>query len=214
MRLGFAIVIAVGGCGSKPVAPIAGRDMTVSAVDKDMASGNGSVQDLATRDLTGHGNAATYDLAWTACAGSRLANTCVETFFAQFVSCFDPSGSCQKSGTTTKQVTWANGAYVSQQLMPNVGIAEWGVGQTRCMTYYPSGKMTGQSGNSFTYYCLGADINCYDMTTGKTTANGLMYDSSTGTYTCADGTQVKPDTSQPVCAVLDELLGAGKFLCM
>jgi hypothetical protein len=213
MHLGFVIGIVVAGCGSKPVVNTPGPDMSVASL-QDMANGNMSVQDLATRDLTGHGNAASYDLAWTSCAGTRLANSCVETFFAQFAKCFDPSGSCQHSGTDTVQVSWANGAYQTEQLKPNVGVGTWGVGATRCMTSYPAGMMAGQSGNSFQYYCLGSDINCYDVNTGKTTANGLMYTPTTGTYTCSDGTTFKPDQSQPPCTVFDELIGAGKYLCM
>jgi hypothetical protein len=71
-------------------------DCTRSALPVPRADGGGEVTDLAERsDL-----AAPPDLAQLPvddCNGPPIAGTCVATFFAPMLACFQPSGACQQS---------------------------------------------------------------------------------------------------------------------
>ena len=155
-----------------------------------------------------------FDLAWSMCAGTRLAGTCAEAFFEPFVACFQPSGQCgfvpHNTGT---ERCWQSGARYHEPgpLEAAPTWLYWG-GQNRCLseTFYPSQPGLAQ-------FCIAGDSACgsaYDDGFQLVPTGGARYNPQTGIFTCLDGTQVDigppPPQSRGVgdCPVLNELLNA------
>ncbi len=146
------------------------------------------------------------DLAWSSCAGTALAGTCVARFFDSFAACFRPAGHCAPYYGISGGACWENGARYTDDPFEN--FAEFfQIGSQQCLgrTDYrsqPGGALV------FEQYCVPGDANCGDAQTdgGVVPVGGGVYDHETGVFTCPDGTQVDVGPALGGCAVLNELL--------
>lgn len=157
-----------------------------------------------------------YDLAWTSCAGTPLANTCVEKFFQSFASCFAPSGACTRSIGNTYYCDWASGTKVTYNTVTVNG--PWGISTSwstssdaTCMGYFPAGnEEVADPALTVDVYCLGSVSGCWNRDMGTVGPNGLSCDGHG--CTCPDGTHV--DNVRPSdCPLIGELLEPDLYLC-
>lgn len=147
----------------------------------------------------GHGALPAYDLAWTMCAGTSLAGTCVERFFEPFVACFHPVGHCGAYfHNKSSDWCWQNGATYKHYNDPFATRTEYAVGANYCLEVTPDGS-----------YCTSA---C-SPSDGGSVIGGAIYDSTSGIFTCPDGTQVMVGPDFSACPVLNELLNPNTSLC-
>jgi hypothetical protein len=180
-------VIALGGCD----------DDTAGADDLAMPLYDfATVHDLATSDLTAAppemcvpNPPDAFDVSVDAggfCAGTPIAGTCVQTFFAKLAECFVPAGCCRNGpGSITVTMAWESGAYYST----------YAIDQERHYAMInQSCANSRRSGLPDTDRWVGAD--------GSTLALVL----STGVLTCPDGSTVNIGTLSGQCAELDALL--------
>jgi hypothetical protein len=211
MRHSVVVIIIVGvftGCGADAT-PSA--DLAVIAEDlSTQAPTDLAPTDLAAPDCGPPPPA--YDLAWSACAGTALAGTCVERFFEPFVSCFHPAGHCGSFGTNSMfTASWQNGARIHASFFggnPPPWPSTYYFGNNVCLRAYGS--------SSVVQYCPPDDSSCGPVQDGgmnEPTPTGGRYDQQTGIFTCPDGTQVDVGPKLGDCAVLNELLAAGSDLC-
>jgi hypothetical protein len=145
-----------------------------------------------------------YDLAWSACAGTKLAGTCVERFFEPFVACFQPAGHCDATGSQSGfDDCWQSGASFGGTYFGYPRSRTWAMGKNVCLIAldYPP---------SLRQFCTAGDPSCVSMRDDGgsvvPTPGGARYDSQTGIFTCTDGTQVDIGTNFGGCTVLDTLL--------
>jgi hypothetical protein len=208
MRLNAVVVVGflVAGCGSRSLVGPGPGTKTGPGAGTGAGTGTGTgdmsvAADLAvTRDLAPRINTGPYDLAWTGCAGTSLANTCVEKFFQQFAACFAPAGSCSGSGLTSENhCAWDSGALYAEDELPippyGVLAKRWLMGNKTCMSWFPvdNGEV----------YCLGDDANCFNGDMATASPNGLFCHGNS--CTCPDGTYVK-NVNLDECQPLAELV--------
>ena len=220
--LAFGLVYFVMACRSTPLPVGAQGAIDMARVPVD----GGTITSFGDMSYSGPGpgggadlapfQRGAYDLAWGSCAGTPLANTCVEKFFQPFASCFNPAGKCSGGGQQDPHTDWSNGAHMVTQAFPNQGATQYFMGplagtHTTCLTWYPAGNQSGQSQLSVDLYCIGSDTSCNHN--GTVDANGAEYDSNTHIFTCPDGTKVDVSPNFGECPLLMELLGANGYLC-
>jgi hypothetical protein len=147
----------------------------------------------------------TRDLA-ASCAGTRIAGTCVERFFAPFMACFSPAGKC--SGFGRGSICWASGAKYDLHY-PGLS-ASWTMNGQSCLEWnelpdtptYLDQYCTSESspcridhsvddGGGYHYWAVG----------GGTFASGI--------FTCPDGTKVDLGDDFGGCPALNALLHPG-----
>jgi hypothetical protein len=194
-------------CGSDETAP---RHYDLSAaISPDEAAGRftPSRDDLSVGDMS----LRIFDLAWTACVGTRLEGTCVVQFFAPFIACFQPAGHCFSAGHNYGDIDcWQNGAgYITGLYQGGVALyATSSFGPNTCLRHFiydPLVPVTVPTDQ----FCLTPDCGYTfggDGGSDVSLHGGATYDSRTGIFTCPDGTRVDVGPSLGGCAVLNELL--------
>jgi hypothetical protein len=131
------------------------------------------------------------------CAGTAVAGTCIQTFFAPLASCFPEGGACTSEDTGSgKNLCWADGSKL---------IGTLGAGGV------PHGVF---SRNGAT--CYSVDVGLTGSSADFEVANGttsISYSTSTGNARCPDGTSVKLGTDFGGCAALKALLDPSGASC-
>jgi hypothetical protein len=173
-----------------------GQSMDLAMTEPDLSSSDLSMSDQQA--------AVAYDLAWSSCAGTQLAGTCVADFFDSFAACFHPVGHCTAGTHNFGMIDdWENGAeYLTSMPSLNVFAGNWKMGMTQCLSVhlYSDGR--------FRHFCTPADAVCSDVgrDAGVDYQGGALFDTQTGVFTCRDGTQVNVGADLDGCALLNELL--------
>ncbi len=147
-----------------------------------------------------------YDLAWSACAGTKLAGTCAEQFFEPFVACFQPAGHCGGYlHNTGDEACWENGAtYHGPAVSAPPQAHLYGMGGTPCLTWI---TYFADSGQKIEQLCsLNEPCTSEPTDAGSVPNSGVRYDRQTGIFTCRDGTQVDIGPNFGDCPVLNSLL--------
>jgi hypothetical protein len=178
----------------------------------DMSAADMSVAELS-HDMP---RSTTFDLAWSSCVGTALANTCVEKFFEPFAACFVPEGKCTGGAMSIFHVTWDSGAvfYRPSGVIPVYGPIGWANGQKQCLKLFPAGTRDGESQISDEeIYCDPTDTQCLSYDGGTPVSNGLRYNVNTGVFTCPDGETVKISGGLSSCPLLSELLDPVTAFC-
>jgi hypothetical protein len=154
----------------------------------------GTVADLAGADLTGapHPDLAGADLTVAPggfCAGTLVAGTCVQSFFAPLALCFAPSGGCiTQSPMLALSPTWCwpNGDELKQMSGVDTSHRSYQSGNTLCFSEQNGFIATGPA-----------------FSAGTQT---LYFDSSTGAYTCPDGSKGTIGVDFGGCSALGALI--------
>jgi hypothetical protein len=183
---------------------------------------SGSALDFSTRDLA----VPTFDFAVPAdfrsmcgddasarfCADTSIDGTCAQTFFAAFADCFRACGPCHQRPTgKASDYVWDDGAYIVNgdpfdppafsryETMPPPTAG------TQCLLR----KIYSYAVPVLVQFC-GPNDHCSDVSVdgsvGNTPVGGQVYDTSTGMFTCSDGTQVNIGPNLGNCVALNELL--------
>jgi hypothetical protein len=155
---------------------------------------------LPTSDLAGHPDLSHADLANAAgfCAGTPVAGTCVQTFFAPQAMCFSPTGACHAppadpmGGSTW---CWANDDVLKQKATVTSVTRTYKNGSDDCFT-----------DTKTTTSISGSDV----FTSGSIT---LQLNVATGAYECPNGAagSIGPDLGG--CAALQALINPATNLC-
>jgi hypothetical protein len=135
------------------------------------------------------------------CAGTAVAGTCAQAYFATVADCFGtpPTGTCQSQEYENdggagggKAYCWSDGSHLYAHFTLNdAGLAnatgQWINGHgTTCMTADVVGGMAGNE-SLITYHAGGSD---------------LVYDTLTGAVTCPDGSHANIGAGQTLCTLL------------
>ncbi|MCA1663308.1 MAG: hypothetical protein LC659_03405, partial [Myxococcales bacterium] len=162
--------------------------------------------DFAGDDLSGDLALRNYDLAWSMCAGTKLAGTCVEQFFEPFVACFRPAGHCgDYLHNTGDEICWQDGAKFHG---PATSTPPWAhiysMAGTQCLLWYSFFNQTIQQ------YCNASDPCTQSGVEGSfMPTSGAQYDTASGIFTCPSGEQVAIGADLGGCPVLNLLLAPG-----
>lgn len=168
----FAFVPLLAACPTSPPPIVSGGDL---AAARDLAT----PPDLAVApDLATPPDLATApDLAKGAafCAGTTVAGTCLQSFFAQVSDCWPATGSCTKNTPSqgASNTCWQGGAqfFSTSDMTMAHGVWKAGNGAITCMT--GDAVIVGMGLPIFTFKSL--------------TGDKLGMDFQQSTYTCPDG---------------------------
>jgi hypothetical protein len=194
------LAVCVVGCGASEAPDMAAPPDLSAAASSDLAT---PLPEL-TLDL-GRTPGPTFDLAWNGCAGTPLAGTCVERFFAPSAACFAPAGHCSEyDHNSGDDLCWQNGAsFHGPATSPPPTVTTYQMGKNRCLTligYYnqhPSSQFCGVDQPCRTEAIDGGEYRPID---------GATFDSASGVFTCPDGTKVDVGPSLSICPQLAALL--------
>jgi hypothetical protein len=132
----------------------------------------GAMPDIAARsfDMPGPVDGPTGDLAMpdltppiTLCQGTKLAGTCVQSFFNDAMRCFQTAGACfyNLTGYMQYQTCWKNGA----KKLETQGMTTWLVNGRTCLTLVNDFNGTTFTAGGATLRFNGAMVICPDGST-------------------------------------------------
>jgi hypothetical protein len=184
--LGLVALLTLAASACDDGATVASADLAAPVDGLEIAADLASLRDLASAEMctpATHAFDLTVDTAGF-CAGTTLAGTCVQTFFARIAACFVRAGCCQVGPSAMhRSVAWESGAAYTNQ----VGIGPWqySMAGTSCGGGYTSVQ---------TDYWTGPD------------GSKLTYTTPSGAVTCPDGSAINVGNLGGQCAELDDLL--------
>jgi hypothetical protein len=199
----FLLVLALVGCGGSSL-DLGGEDLSV-AMPADLAGVDlaGAAFDLGGVDFASQPvpvdlagvdgfNAAAF------CAGTSVAGTCLQTFFAPLSTCFVPSGSCNQSvpGVVMPIFCWSTGAELKQQTNASELDRTFISGGVICYTE----QIGGPGPQKTPWWAAGGQ--------------GMFYEPIGGNYDCPDGSKGNIGANYGGCAALGALVAPDRTACM
>jgi len=140
---------------------VAPRDFAVAPIPPDLAV---PTRDLSSVDLTSPPDLARADLGGF-CAGTAVAGTCLQTFFAPAAACYDPAGACVVGPQIIMYHSYcfADGAKATES--EALGLDDWIFRSSTGQVCY-----TWRRAENPNYFTVGA--------------NFIFFDPASGSYSC------------------------------
>jgi hypothetical protein len=191
-----AWLIALAGCtehNSSVASQDAGQDLSGGSSDGapvDLTAGDGPAApaDLALVDVAAAPDVGAADQGGF-CAGTAVAGTCVQAFFAPLSACFAPAGSCHLQTPAVVRMPvwcWSDGAQLNEMM---------GV-DTLNRSYIGSGGAV----------CFTQSVVFPGLTSFSAGGATLSFNPATGAYRCPNGTTGTVGAGAGGCAALDALV--------
>jgi hypothetical protein len=176
-------------------------DLGASALD-----GSADMADMSSTTPTN------FDLAWSTCAGTKLAGTCAGRFFDSFAACFTPAGHCgwiASAHSGLQSACWQNGAsYFLPPIYSTTVSRTYTMGKDTCLKVYDYDDSY-RGIPTVEQFCALNDTSCGPQAADggtDTPVGGALYNTRTGIFTCPDGTKVDVGPDLGGCSALNRRL--------